>query len=51
MNSRGSLCASRLRRGDEPLEQRVRLVRFAAELRMELAPDEERVLRQFDDFH
>ena len=36
---------------DEALEQRMRLVRLALELGMELAGDEERVVRQFDDLH
>ena len=40
-----------VRRGNEAFEQRVRLVRFALEFRMELAGDVERVIRQFDDFH
>ena len=41
----------RVRGGDEALEQRVRLVRLAAELGMKLARDEERMLRQLDDLH
>src|SRR5437764_10550478 len=38
-------------RGDEPFEKRVRLVRFAVELRMKLAGDKEWVLRQLDDLN
>jgi len=37
--------------GDEAFEERVRLVRLAAELGMELAPDEEWMIGQFDDLH
>ena len=36
--------AMRLGGGDEPAEQRVRLVRLAVEFRVELAGDEKRVL-------
>src|SRR5882724_510947 len=36
-------------RGDEALEERVRLVWFAVELRVKLTRDKERVLRQLDD--
>ena len=39
-----------VRRGDEAPEQRMRLVRLAEEFGMELAGDEKRMLRQFDDF-
>src|SRR5450432_4211834 len=40
-----------VRGGDEALEQRVRLVWLAQKFRMELARNEERMIRQFDDFH
>ena len=40
-----------MRGGDEAFEQRMRLVRLAQEFRMELAGQEERMARQFDDFH
>ena len=40
-----------VRGGDEALEQRMRLVRLAQELRMELARNEERVILQFDDLN
>lgn len=40
-----------VRGGDEPFEQRMRLVRLAQELRMELARQKERVILQFDDFN
>ena len=43
--------AVRVRGGDEALEQRMRLVRLALEFGMKLAGDEERMVRQFDDFH
>jgi hypothetical protein len=37
--------------GDEPFEERMRLVRFTVEFRVKLAGDEERMVGQFDDFH
>jgi len=37
--------------GDETLEERMRLVRLAQKFRVELAGNEERMVRQFDDFH
>ena len=40
----------RVGRGDEALEKRMRLVRLAVEFRVELARDEKRMVRQFDDF-
>ena len=40
-----------VRRRDKTLEQRVRLVRLALELRMKLARDEKRMPGQLDDFH
>ena len=40
-----------MRRRDETLEQRMRLVRLALEFRMKLAGNVKRVLRQFDHFH
>src|SRR5258706_15339663 len=42
---------TRVRRRNKSLEQWMRLVRFAVEFGMELARDEKRVLRQFDDFN
>src|ERR1035437_776852 len=51
MGSHWSLAVPLERGGDEACEQRVRLVRLAAELGMELAPNEERVLGQLDDLH
>src|SRR5256885_971860 len=39
-----------VRRGDEGFEQRMRLVRLAQELRVKLAREEKRVVRQLDDF-
>ena len=38
------------RGGDEAGEERVRVVRLGLELGMELRADEERMIRQFDDF-
>ena len=38
-----------MRRRDETLEQRMRLVRLALEFRMELARDKKRMVFQFDD--
>ena len=40
-----------VRRGDEPFEERVRLVRFALELRMKLARNKEWMILQLDNFH
>ena len=37
--------------GNEALEERVRLVRFAQKFGVKLAGNEERMVRQFDDFH
>ena len=39
-----------MRRSDEAFEQRMRLVRLAHELWMELARNVERMIFQFDDF-
>src|SRR5690348_7757179 len=41
----------RVGRGDEALEQRMRLVGFALKFRVKLAGDEEGVIGQLDDFH
>lgn len=38
-------------RRDKALEQRMRLMRFALELRMKLARDEKGMFGDFDDFH
>src|SRR6476659_636360 len=40
-----------MRRGDEPPEQRMRLVRFAVEFRMELAGNEKRMFCQLYNLH
>ena len=40
-----------LRCRNKPFKKRMWLVRFAVELGMELAADEKRMFRQFDDFH
>src|SRR5450759_2293201 len=40
-----------MRRRNETLEQRMRLVRFAQKFRMELARHEERMILEFDDLH
>ena len=37
--------------GDESLEKRMRLIRFALELGMELAGHEERMILEFDDLN
>ena len=39
----------RVRGGDEPAEQRMRLVRLAVEFGMKLARDKKRMVGQFDD--
>jgi hypothetical protein len=39
-----------VRGGNEPLEQRMRLVRLAQKFRVELARDEKRMILEFDDF-
>src|SRR5437773_12422958 len=51
MRSQRPLVNSRMGRSNKPLEQRMRLVRFDLEVRMKLAGDKRRMLRQFDDLH